>query len=108
MAATVPLANAYPPSALSAIQLLVMALVVVGSLAAWLGSVYLAARPPRSERTLRRAAVSRPAHATSPDEGRPTGISSRGAGDAPDPSMRLRRQRLSAAGRHPGGLVRRS
>jgi hypothetical protein len=41
------IASAYPNSDLSALALVIVALVVAGSLAAWLGLVFLAARRPR-------------------------------------------------------------
>ena len=50
MSAIVPLANAYPSSAMSATQLLVMTLVIVASLAVWLSLVFYAARQPREKR----------------------------------------------------------
>ncbi len=50
MSAIAPLANGYPPSAMSVTGLLVMTLVVVASLAAWLGLVFYAARQPRGKR----------------------------------------------------------
>lgn len=55
MTAIIPLANAYPSPAMSATQLLIMALVIVGVLAAWLCAVFAAAREPRSDRPRRNA-----------------------------------------------------
>jgi hypothetical protein len=40
-------ASAYPNSALSALSLMVIAFVMVGTLAIWLGLVFLADREPR-------------------------------------------------------------
>jgi hypothetical protein len=45
------LASAYPNSALSALTMMVIGLVVAGSLAAWLGLVFLADRAPRERQT---------------------------------------------------------
>jgi hypothetical protein len=44
------LASAYPNSALSALTMMVIGLVVAASLAAWLGLVFLADRRPRNAR----------------------------------------------------------
>jgi hypothetical protein len=41
------IASAYPNSALSALTMMVIGLVMAGSLAAWLGLVFLADRQPR-------------------------------------------------------------
>jgi hypothetical protein len=45
------LASAYPNSALSALTMMVIGLVVFAALAAWLGLVFLADRAPREQRT---------------------------------------------------------
>jgi hypothetical protein len=44
------IASAYPNSALGAPTMVLIALVVAGSLAAWLGLVFLADRQPRGRR----------------------------------------------------------
>jgi hypothetical protein len=44
------IASAYPNSALSALTMMVIGLVMAGSLAAWLGLVFLADRQPRKAR----------------------------------------------------------
>jgi len=44
------IASAYPNSDLSALSMTVIAVVVVCTLAAWLGLVFLAARPPHGKR----------------------------------------------------------
>ena len=44
------LASAYPNSALSALTMMVIGLVVMASLAAWLGLVFLADHSPRQAR----------------------------------------------------------
>ena len=44
------IASAYPNSALSALSMMVIGFVVAGSLAAWLGLVFLADRQPRKAR----------------------------------------------------------
>ncbi len=44
----IPLASAYPSTELSAVQLAMMIVIPVGLLFAWLGVIFLAARPPRS------------------------------------------------------------
>jgi hypothetical protein len=75
------LASAYPNSALSALTMMIVGLVVAASLALWLGLVYLADRKPRATRELTGAPV--------------PGLRSKGA------------KRLSDEGRHraeaPGG-----
>jgi len=45
------LASAYPNSALSALTMMVIGLVMFAALAAWLGLVFLADRAPRERRT---------------------------------------------------------
>ena len=45
------LASAYPNSALSALTMMAVGLVVFAALAAWLGLVFLADRAPRERRT---------------------------------------------------------
>ena len=44
------IASAYPNSALTALTMMVIGLVMAGSLAAWLGLVFLADRQPRKPR----------------------------------------------------------
>ena len=44
------IASAYPNSVLSALTMMVIGLVMAGSLAAWLGLVFLADRQPRKAR----------------------------------------------------------
>ena len=44
------IASAYPNSALSALTMMAIGLVMAGSLAAWLGLVFLADREPRKAR----------------------------------------------------------
>jgi hypothetical protein len=44
------IASAYPNSALSALTMMVIGLVMAGALAAWLGLVFLADRQPRKAR----------------------------------------------------------
>lgn len=68
MTAIIPLANAYPSPAMSATQLLIMALVIVGVLAAWLGAVFAAAREPRADRPPRHARRSLTGRARTQDE----------------------------------------
>jgi hypothetical protein len=48
------LASAYPNSALSALTMMIIGLVVMASLAAWLGLVYLADRNPHAPKALPR------------------------------------------------------
>jgi len=45
------LASAYPNSALNALEMMVIGLVMAAALAAWLGLVFLADRAPRERRT---------------------------------------------------------
>ena len=51
------IASAYPNSDLSALTMVVIALVMAGSLAAWLGLVFLADRQPRGRRAKARLAI---------------------------------------------------
>jgi hypothetical protein len=55
------LASAYPNSAISTGAMLVIALVMVGSLALWLGLVFLADRSRRDRSARRPVAVTEPA-----------------------------------------------
>ena len=56
----------YPNSVLSAGQLALIAVVAVGCLAIWLGSVFLAARPPRHKSNAETTAL--PRHLAGPDD----------------------------------------
>ncbi len=58
----------YPNSALSAGELAIIAVVVVGCLAIWIASVFIAAREPRDRRSAGTAALpQRSAAAEAPD-----------------------------------------